>query len=358
LIDQARKRSAAAVDEIRPNLAQDASIAKVRLAIAKSPVREAWQRTHFPNINIVGLPKAGTSHLYQILSGHDELRPFHRSKEWCFHDLNKKLKSIEMSNEAANKTSYEKRLLNTLEGVNRIKEGWPSRGNRTVNGCLDLDSVLKQRDYLSRVKDKFVLLLRDPADWLWAAYNFWHFQEHEDAEPPIKYDWASAPNQYRSPELFHEYMLSGGRMWAARDLLAKFRDGLAARTPQLLRHVVSPENLLVLKTEDFAPDVISETGVLEKLATFLEISLSGFDQNVTERYTNCGDNKGTETVCKEASSAYKISGYRGMFEETRDLVYLQFAQECKYWAEAFNVVYDDCLDVGEKYLAPSSDIDM
>lgn len=39
-----------------------------------------------------------------------------------------------------------------------------------------------------------------------------------------------------------------------------------------------------------------------------------------------------------------------MFEELRDLVYQQFAQECKYWAKTFNVVYYDCVDAGKKYL--------
>jgi hypothetical protein len=46
---------------------------------------------------------------------------------------------------------------------------------------------------------------------------------------------------------------------------------------------------------------------------------------------------------------------REVFEEMRDLDYLQFAQECKYWAKAFNVVYDDCADAGENYLKPSVD---
>lgn len=48
-----------------------------------------------------------------------------------------------------------------------------------------------------------------------------------------------------------------------------------------------------------------------------------------------------------------------MFDETRAiLVYLQFAQEHKYWAEAFNALHDDWVDVGEKYLAPCLDINM
>jgi len=64
---------------------------------------------------------------------------------------------------------------------------------------------------------------------------------------------------------------------------------------------------------------------------------------------------GVCTVCKEVSSEYNITGYWGVFKEMRDLVYLQFPQECKYWAKAFYFVYDDCVNAGGKYLKPSSD---
>ena len=362
LIDQARKRTAN-IAQFRPT-PEDVRLAKAHPAFARLPVIKRWQWTHFPDINIVGLPKAGTSHVYQLLSTHKELGPFHRDKEFCFNRLDIKLQNMNTPRGGgprynvttwANMT-YDERLQRTLKQVNMIdKKEWPSNkpGIRTVNsGCLgSLESVLKQRNYLQRTSDaKFILLLRDPADWLWAAYNFWHFPEHEDANRPAKYDWASTPRQYRSPELFHEYMLSGGRTWSARDLLTKFRDSKAAWWSELVWRVIGPDNLLVLKVEDFAPNVVLESKVLDKLAAFLQISPTGFDPNITHSFGNCGNNRGTKTVCKEASNAYKTSGGRGMFEETRDLVYLQFADECKYWAETFNIVYEGCVDVRNMYL--------
>ena len=75
LIDQARTCAVASA-KILPTLVcdVDVSLVKARPAIAKLHVRDAWRQMHFPNINIVGLPKAGTSHLYLLLSGHNELR--------------------------------------------------------------------------------------------------------------------------------------------------------------------------------------------------------------------------------------------------------------------------------------------
>lgn len=94
-------------------------------------------------------------------------------------------------------------------------------GPRTVNGCLDAPNVFMQMQYLfesdtfnlqrlKRRKIKVVFLLRDPTDWLWSAWNFWTNKKGpEDNFHPAVNDWASAPLQFRSPELFYEYMLAG-----------------------------------------------------------------------------------------------------------------------------------------------------
>lgn len=362
LINQAQERSAS-IAKFRPT-PKDVRLAKAYPAFAGVPIQKEWQQTHFPDINIVGLPKAGTSHLYHLLTTHKDLRQFMSTKEACFEKLHVKLRDMNKSTGGglaynvtkwANMT-YDERLRDTLKRANSPKLGWPPQepGRQTVNGCLHPESVLKQRDYVKRADAKYILLLRDPADWLWSAYNFWRRPAHEDVNRKGWADWASAPKQYRSPELFHEYMLSGGRTWAARDLLTLYRDNTAAWTPQLMWDVIGPQNLLVLKSEDFAPDVVLEKGVLDRLATFLHISPTGFDPNITHSIGNCNNVKGTDTVCEKASNAYKITGGRGMLEETRDLVYLQFAEECKYWAETFNIVYEGCINVGKKYLKPVS----
>jgi hypothetical protein len=147
-------------------------------------------------------------------------------------------------------------------------------------------------------------------------------------------------------------MRAGERNLFTRDLLGKFRDS-ARTTLQLLREATKKENILVLKSEDFAPHVVRESGVMQKLAKFLEVSEDLFDDEVVYSYGNCGDQKGESKKCTTASNAYTITGKRAMFEETRDLVYLQFAEECKFWMEQFDVHYQRCLEVREMYVENS-----
>ncbi|KAL3916940.1 MAG: hypothetical protein SGARI_007839 [Bacillariaceae sp.] len=105
-----------------------------------------------------------------------------------------------------------------------------------------------------------------------------------------------------------------------------------------------------MKSEDFAPNVVKETGAIHKLAKFLDVSEDLFDDEVVYSYGNCGDQKGENKKCIKATNAYTITGKRAMFEETRDLVYVQFAEECKFWKEEFDVHYDRCLEVRDMYI--------
>ena len=38
-----------------------------------------------------------------------------------------------------------------------------------------------------------------------------------------------------------------------------------------------------------------------------------------------------------------------MLDETKELIYIHFAEVCKLWAEQFHIYYDDCLSVRTKY---------
>ncbi len=365
LIQDARER-ARNIDKFRPSpsdileATSHPGLVNLSQAVVSNP---QWTLSHFPDINIVGLPKAGTSHLYQLLASHPQIYPFHREKEFCFRlpdNLQSLIESGDVGKFSDSTVDAEslrryneegKRLQKVLQDKNE-GGGWRPKipSKLSVNSCLDTYLLFMQRQFIQRTDSKYILLLRDPADYMWASYNFWHFPAHEDELPASKNDWASADAQYRSPELFHEYMLSGTRTRSSNDLLSKIRNRRATWITALLPHLVHKENLLVLKVEDFAPDIVMATGVLEKLSNFLNISLKGFKSSIISSYGNCGDQKGTKSVCKSAPSGYNITGGRGLHDRTRDLVYLQFVQECKYWAETFSVVYEDCLAVGEKYL--------
>ncbi|KAG7367939.1 sulfotransferase family protein [Nitzschia inconspicua] len=318
--------------------------------------RSEWKRSHFPSINILGLPKAGTSHLYQILTTHAQINRFNKRKEFYFNLKPTEMSKIHQISYLPSDSSEERMeyIQDLMRLANEDPKGWIDPPlfdrNQTVNGGLNPRLTLLQAQYLGRTETaKYIILLRDPADWLWAGYCFWLHPEHEDAIPPLKNDWASAPMHYRSPEIFHEYMRAGERNLFTKDLLGKFRDS-ARTTLQLLKEATSKKNLLVLKSEDFAPHVVKESGVMQKLARFLEISEDKFDDEVVYSYGNCGDQKGVDEKCTKSSNAYTITGKRPMLEHTRDLVYLQFAEECKFWKEEFDVFYDRCLQVRDKYV--------
>ncbi|KAL3917563.1 MAG: hypothetical protein SGILL_004652, partial [Bacillariaceae sp.] len=294
--------------------------------------KKEWKDKHFPYINILGLPKAGTSHLYQILTTHAQMSRFSEAKEFYFNMDPSHMEPImdmsrgeKLGTPESNEFIQDFMKLSNDSNRQYVEEALYNR-KWTVNGGLDPRFTLLQSQYLGRHDTaKYIILLRDPADWLWAGYNFWLHPEHEDALPAAFNDWASAPLQYRSPEMFHEYMRAGERNWFTRDLLGKFRDS-ARNTLQMLLASTSKENILVLKSEDFAPHKVKETGVMQKLGKFLDVSEDLFDDDVVFSYGNCGDAKGESSKCTKATNAYKITGRRSMFEETRDLVYLQFAE--------------------------------
>ena len=164
------------------------------------------------------------------------------------------------------------------------------------------------------------------------------------------------PSTDRSPELFHEYLLAGDRLLAMKSLLKDFRD--MKRIQMEISVMVSkqkPNNFLAIKSEDMNPNNLDSSQFLDRLATFLDVSKDDFDDEVLHSFRNCGDHKGgSKTHCESKSSGYAITGGREMLKESRELVYLYFAEECKLWAEEFGIVYKDCLDVRERYIIGSN----
>jgi hypothetical protein len=398
LIERAKNRS----NTFRDQIESTELLAHDHPAFASIPPEyqplDSWKILNFPDISIAGLPKAGTSQMYQILTSHPDLIEYHQRKEFCFNlpfsklyldelkstnqtSIDKMQQSFHRANDhnqlnASNIPSITRWYMLTYGGDNEANNHIPpSNRQRTVNGCHDTVTVLLQRQYLQHrfnntsIDDKFynhskklILLLRDPADWLWSAWNFW-YHDGLDIQSPQTSDWAFAPFQYRSPELFHEFLLAGeDRLSPAAGMLQEYRDDMASISSQAVaatkryqssyphHNQVVAWDVLVLKSEDMKPDRVLSNGFVTRLADFVGVSPDGFNTTVLHSYANCGDNKGTDSQCSEASSAYEITGYRSMLEASRELVYLHFAEECKLWAEELGVVYEGCLAIRNKYL--------
>ncbi|KAG7371314.1 sulfotransferase family protein [Nitzschia inconspicua] len=333
-----------------------------------------WKEANFPDISIAGLQKAGTSHLYKILTSHENMTGFHpKIKEFHFGiphlwmDISNLLlepqqrngRNITKSEQMATIQQFFFRSTNATAHIPLSAELDSKHANSkhlmTVNGFLDTVTVMMMRQYLQKTHDinnKVILILRDPADWLWASYNFWTHSKHHDLLKAARADWAESPRQYRSPELFHEMLLAGSdRFGPTAELIGKFRDRISNLFTRVIAAACrdSPSQVLVIKAEDMTPDRINTSQLMQRLADFLGVSLDGFDSSILNSFSNCGNKRGVDAKCSKASSAYAVAGNRSMMEESRDLVYLYFAEECWLWAKEFDIVYERCLEVSEKY---------
>mmetsp|Transcript_24495 Transcript_24495/g.68750 ORF Transcript_24495/g.68750 Transcript_24495/m.68750 type:complete len:300 (+) Transcript_24495:1-900(+) len=296
----------------------------------------------------MGFPKAGTSQLFKILTTHPHGRPIFKRKEFCIdhgHFLDYTDHSLRMVNNSTiwdlklklwryHRHSYKRRQNATVDDPDAV----------TVNACLQPHEMEYHAAYSPLPPtSKFFLIFRDPADWLWASWNFW-MDKNMDLAKPVDHDWANGDVHYRSPELFHELILSQGKLRSAGLRFATMREQTIT-TGRRLIHVVGKRSILFLRNEDLRPQTIVSSGTLRSIAEFSGLEESLFDQSTLSSRTNCNSNKGFEQSCNTTvSAAYSITEGREMLHATRELIYIQFHEECKVWAEEFGVVYDDCLN--------------
>ena len=126
-----------------------------------------WLHKSHPELCVVGNLKAGTSQLYNILATHRDVQKIeHVSKEHCAsHYIPKK---SDDDNETPKTWEY------GLYSWHKFYYKYFDETRPRVNGCVAWKQVERQFVYSPPSPDaKFFVLLRDPADWAWAAYNFW-----------------------------------------------------------------------------------------------------------------------------------------------------------------------------------------
>jgi hypothetical protein len=188
-----------------------------------------------------------------------------------------------------------------------------------------------------------LFLFRDPAEWLWARWNFW-WDNSLDAGTPNPTYWAEEGEQYRSPELFHEIIASATKTTSGTFLLDHRTD--TVMQPRLMVEAFGRENVFFGRNEDMLPDLVDKKGgFLDKLSSFTGLGRGGFPSSSFKSIHNCDGNKGNSADCgTQKTSSYAIAGHRAMLPETRQLIYLHFQEECKLWKEEFGIEYPDCLN--------------
>eukprot|EP00934_Nitzschia_sp_Nitz4_P006606 Nitzschia sp. Nitz4//scaffold22_size323478//62989//64377//NITZ4_000509-RA/size323478-processed-gene-0.389-mRNA-1//1//CDS//3329542941//6596//frame0 len=318
----------------------------------------AWSNfshNSFADLSIAGFPKAGTSHLYKLLLSHENTAPVFSRKEFCMNHYGfldytqpRHAENPQTMNELQKALfRYHKQLLNLRTDPTLTSQP----RDLFINACLQTKELEYHLAYAPiPTTAKFFLLFRDPADWLWASWNFW-IDKNLDVNPPVDHDWATVGIHYRSPELFHEFILSQELTATAGRRFRSMREQ-TVHTPRRLQHTVGKERILFIKSEDMEPQHVS--GILRKISDFTGLSVTGFNETITQGRTNCNAQKGFQNLCKDKkpttsstgakiSSAYEITHNRPMLEATRQLIYIQFWEECNIWAEEFGVVYPECL---------------
>ena len=323
--------------------------------------RTAWAQTSIPDLNIAGLPKAGTSHFYKILSTHKQATVFDpKTKEQCVRRLrddaplfqNWDQQEPNTSDQVSQRQNIVQQGLHSFHLAHHRRRQSKSANDKrlTVNGCIYYEDVELSWYYLRPPPSKkYFFLFRDPADWLWASFNFWQDSALDPGDFEGRGFWVNEKDHYRSPELFHEFVASGDKTTMGRHLLEVRK--WTVEYPRRLKHMVGEPSSLFLRNEDLLPsNVNAKGGVLDQVSAFTGLDRNGFNANITGHLTNCNAHKGSKAACQDSqhSGAYAITGHRDMLPETRRLIYLQFWEECKIWKNEFGIEYPDCLNVVDK----------
>lgn len=316
-----------------------------------------------PDIAIVGLAKAGTTQLWNLLTSHPNATHYGESDEEV---VKERCLPYEWGEEFGFDEGWEREVVNVNQDRPTEKQWYAQRslwsfyeqvffdgehqrsktkGLLTVNGCYHIWDVEITRHYLlpfaKKKNQKYIVLFRDPADLLWSAFNFWKIPGWDRGDE----GWAEESEHYRSPELFHELLLTENKtMWWGNEVEA-YRRRESVINPRKLLGMFSTEHVLFLRNEDMLPSVVTKRGgMLDRLSEFTGLERRLFDETVYSTVRNCNDNA-MKSCGTSRHSAYQKSGGREMLPESRTLIYLHFLEECKIWAQDFGIEYPACLNV-------------
>jgi hypothetical protein len=299
----------------------------------------------FPDINVVGFCKTGTSQLYHVFGTHQDVI-YTSHKEMCtnaWENTFAKTKDVKVGP-----------LDNVFHWHDYFyKERQSQPGKKTINGCMSMTDLQRRYHYNPPVpvtRSKFFLIFRDPAEWMWSVFNFFYDKHFEDR--PEENAWVNATLHYRSPELFHEIFLAGQGKLHPSKYMFSLRDRIV-RNARTVVAVAGRDNVIFLRNEDLQPQMVVSSGTLDRLSNITGLALDRFDPDAIHTKTNCNDNKSLsgkscndddeDNSSRKKKGGYVVTHNRPMLEATRKLIYIQWHEECKVWAEEFGIVYPECL---------------
>lgn len=297
----------------------------------------------FPSLIISGFPKCGSSFLFKMLSYNNYIISTKR-KELCLGGI-----------KSETWLKYFQFLPNIIESYEKNK--------LVMSGCLHLQSNIKAMKELCITNMKVIYVIRDVADMLWSAYNFWCIKDFDDDCYPGKH---TSKNALRSPEHFHQLILNGYEMGGGIPLTLKgncFKKELIEAT-----RVFGEKNILVLKSES----MLTSKEKIDSLKQIKEFLFpNNYFENITQKIENdkwfesqsqviyrvnsgkFTENRGEKNIIhltgdEEQDGRYEVSQFKPMFKETRKLIYQRWEQECLWIYKQYKILYSSCNHLIEK----------
>jgi hypothetical protein len=280
----------------------------------------------YPALIIAGHPKCGTSAVFSMLTR----VPGSKSppmKEWCPYRP-----------PVPELWSY----IQTMIAYGNVKET-----DIIIGGCLDLESMIEIYHQLREPQTYFIFMVRDYADFLWAAYNFWCIQ-HLDGSGCKEGGWAQ-PGWWRTPRHF-DFVVNLDRetgMQKHRFITEHLcRDGATYYTHRIESLQVASENkTIVIGDADLEENpekvwrrVMSTIGARPEQ---LEPNLGDFKDVRINSQLNKGEKKKT-SLDSYQPGVYPNSKFQPILPETREVLNQCWYDDCKRVSALTGYQFDAC----------------
>ena len=166
----------------------------------------------YPNLLLTGYAKSGTSNLHQIIKAHrytftlpKELCPANHVNrtftQWLFYPNEM---AYAVNAEFFNLLPTEASTFSIGNGILNDSEKKDHSELVIFSSCIDVNLNLFANRILRSPHSIYLFIIRDYADWLWAAYNYW-CKVNVD-EICSESGWTEVGVHIRSPELFDDYV--------------------------------------------------------------------------------------------------------------------------------------------------------
>lgn len=288
----------------------------------------------YPAVIVTGMPKCGTSAMYDMLTRLPGAIVMHE-KENCPY--------------ARRRPHWQ--FFNSLPKASVV-----GATGLVVDGCIEAEKNIIIRSLLRQPKTLYIVMVRNFADMLWSSYNFWCKREYDNDCDSTH--WTKPGKHVRSPQLFHEIILGdkNGTLVHSPVILKKPCWMAEAYYTEYLEYVIwksIPRNqTLVLASEllERDPRTVWNRVTTALNVSFGNLSSQGVDERIRDfssyRYNTQESWKSFDKM-KVPSANYKpglfaVSNFQPLMPETRTLLDWCWRKDCKYITNIIGFSYEAC----------------